>query len=933
MFQQDRVYDAVIYGDSIRAYAAAVTLLENGRSVLLALSEGNPGRELNSQECLKLQRGISRGADALLEELESCGGARDGFCDPGASLVRMLNHLEGADLLCYVRPAGLIHRDGVADALVLSTKDGLYAARGKCLIDASNSLEVVRLEDPGACSTMEDGENGDETCYSFRLATLPEVEQDPIIEQDLRIRQDCWAGEFLVESRNGTRMKLPQTLMGIRSRYPQFADAMLVNASFASLSLSGTYRSKMPELSNLLAPQKGRAYRFETMDLILAERFAEGESLAREAECVIPGVVPRAFSNEEICITQDPVDVECDVLVCGGGTAGALAAISAGRMGVNVMLWEAMEYLGGIGTGGAIHQYYYGLPGGLQDEVDRKSMELTEQFRGRHVVRGFHPVAKMIVLEQMALSAGVKVEYGQMLCDAETSCSEQTFMPAGSDSPEPVKVLERVSSLSQSGMMRCKAKVFIDSTGDADLAVMSGARYTCGREPDGIQHIYSVPSNAYDWFRDKENGERPTLALGIYNLDSGYCNALDPADVSRARAAAIRSFDYQTFVFDRRIYSFSMVLGARASRQIVGDFRLGLGDQIAAAEFPDVIGYAASHYDNHARDYENESSAAMLWSWALDSHCEPIGCELPYRIMLPAGVDRLLVACRSLSLDYDAHLQLRMQRDMQRVGEAAGIAAAVAVLEQSSTRGVTIQRVQKELLKTKSLLGTADHYHCDDWKPAGFYPSRRIVELTEGTYQPVRTAIGISELQEELRNDDPSIRYAAALKLAASERSEDALRQLMECLRLRHDAFPEGRWQVRTAPFWKIAIGVFGTAGFTEARGEVEALLNDPSIQDQQVMILALRTLKRIGDPSTTADAVERMILRRDLPHTQVFSQYVTGLDLADDSTWKLELAAAETLHALGRSRPDLIAKSITDPRGYVRYAALALERRISGIR
>ena len=89
----------------------------------------------------------------------------------------------------------------------------------------------------------------------------------------------------------------------------------------------------------------------------------------------------------------------------------------AAREGARTTLIETGLSLGGIGTAGAIHSYYYGLNGGVQDEVDARIAELTPLFCGKWDVRGFHPEVKKQVLQQMVEEAGVEVAGGHAFGD------------------------------------------------------------------------------------------------------------------------------------------------------------------------------------------------------------------------------------------------------------------------------------------------------------------------------------------------------------------------------------------------------------------------------------------------------------------------------------------------------------------------------------
>src|SRR5690606_29689073 len=99
----------------------------------------------------------------------------------------------------------------------------------------------------------------------------------------------------------------------------------------------------------------------------------------------------------------------------GAGTGGALAAIAAAREGAQVLAMDPLPYAGGIGAGGGIHWYYYGVKGGLQEEVDQRTREIGPLFGPVAQVQGFHPDAKKVMIEQMLHESGARLVTGATL--------------------------------------------------------------------------------------------------------------------------------------------------------------------------------------------------------------------------------------------------------------------------------------------------------------------------------------------------------------------------------------------------------------------------------------------------------------------------------------------------------------------------------------
>ncbi|MBO5958550.1 MAG: FAD-dependent oxidoreductase, partial [Lentisphaeria bacterium] len=570
------------------------------------------------------------------------------------------------DILFYTRPAGIIRNGDRIKGIHVAAKDGISCIQAACFIDASDHLELVRHAAPERC--IEPGKYDS----VFLFSMLPDEEMPPEVcpeNPDLSRSRSVWETERTFKLRNGKRTDLRKLTPELRKKYPALGNAFLFRASNSPVPLAVTALPEPVICKNLLAPVKRKAFTFEDHADLIATRMKEGETIAALAETILPYLPTEELLPEEKIFAAGMDEVTCDLLVCGGGTAGAVAAIVAGRKGKDVILWESMDFVGGIGTGGGIPAYYYGMPGGMQDEIDCKVKECSALLFGRHQLSErynhyFHPLAKMIVLEEMLAEAGVRVEYGKIICGVETSRIKPPMFPVLRGAPQPpvMNRLNAVEAACTGGLIRCRAKTFIDSTGDGDVAVFAGATFSAGREPDAVQHIYSIPSLILNPEMDKDdkgNVLRSYFRLFPFNIDAGYVDACDNWDVSRARRRGILGFELPKYREEFHLVYISAMLGARASRRIRGDYQIGLADQIRASEFPDVIAYSASHYDNHAKDFENESLNALFWSWALDSHGEPIGCEVPYRVMLPYGVENLIIACRAISTDFDASQQLR----------------------------------------------------------------------------------------------------------------------------------------------------------------------------------------------------------------------------------------------------------------------------------
>jgi hypothetical protein len=467
------------------------------------------------------------------------------------------------------------------------------------------------------------------------------------------------------------------------------------------------------------------------------------------------------------------------------------------------------------------------------------------------------------------------------------------------------------------GVSVYRSKVFIDSTGDGDVAAMSGAPFRIGRERDGLTHTFSQPAGNLD-----KDGN-----LSFMNFDAGYVDPTDVEDLTRGRRLGLSHYWNDSVTGDTRVLYIAPMIGLRQSRQIVGEYQLTLADEIAGRRFEDGISFTTTFYDNHGFDYENESDEAALWIWALGNFSRRIGCEIPYRCLLPRNVDGLLLACRAISLTFDAHAGLRMQKDIQRIGEVAGVAAAMAAEEDVSPREINMKELQAILRES----GVLD----ERYRPKPAIPEREILELpthtelgadqTEAlvwlsTYRGPETALTLKGM---LNSDDPNVRFRASAALAWHG-IDEGVQELLKCVEERKPERTEGN---KSAPIWQAAITFLGMAQDKKAIPVLVGVLKDENAT-LDALIGAVRALERIGDESVVSDLRE-FLKREDLP-TERFLQISMGAlkhigPAVEDAKWQIELAVAEALSKLGAPVEEvrqIIEPYLSDGRAHVRRYA-----------
>ncbi len=408
---------------------------------------------------------------------------------------------------------------------------------------------------------------------------------------------------------------------------------------------------------------------------------------------------------------------DIDVLVCGGGPAGVCAAVSAAREGARVVLAERFGCLGGNLTLGHVSPILGKVaPGTMADEI-RRFLDSGHEDALQVVTRNGpeqhidHEEAKGI-LARLCADAGVTV----LLCAPVVDAIMEGNRVAGAiiDTPQ--------------GLRRIAAKVVVDATGDGRVAMAAGAECRVGRDGDGATQPMSIefvvdgvdesraitawggtdpvklPSGEeYRALCKRMNaaGELPknvtivrlhrTFYPGERSVNATQLNgvdALDSAALGRADAE-LRAQIGQCVAFLRkhvpgyercRVKSTAGTLGVRETRRVMGDAMLTDDDVAEGRKRADAIVHDAWFLI----DIHNPTGGGQA-----EGHSHPAQpYDIPYGAFLPKGVDGLLTAGRCISGTHRAHASYRVMTPCMAMGEAVGVAAALAAAQEVIPRVV-----------------------------------------------------------------------------------------------------------------------------------------------------------------------------------------------------------------------------------------------------
>lgn len=409
-----------------------------------------------------------------------------------------------------------------------------------------------------------------------------------------------------------------------------------------------------------------------------------------------------------------------DVIVCGGGPGGIAASIGAAREGANVLLIERYGFLGGGATAMLVNPfmtYYAGnkqiVKGIFQDMLD----ELTKigAFGSKREQWAFDTEAFKIVAETMCIKAGVNLLYHCFLTRADVSDGKITS----------------IDIATKDGLKRLEASVFVDSTGDGDLAYFAGAIIEKGRREDGLAQpmtlnfrmanvdIKRMPSReeiTKEYIKAKEEGiiSCPredvlyffTTQPGVIHFNQTRvikCDATDPESLTSAEIEGRRQAWEISQWLIKNIPGFENAylqqtatqIGVRESRRVMGDYVLTAEDLLSACKFDDVIACGSYPIDIH-----NPSGEGTILR-----HLKPgTWYDIPYRSLTPKGFTNLLIGGRCISATHEAHSAIRVIPIVFAIGHAAGVAAAMAAKEKISVKELDYRRLQIELLKQGAFL-------------------------------------------------------------------------------------------------------------------------------------------------------------------------------------------------------------------------------------
>lgn len=436
-----------------------------------------------------------------------------------------------------------------------------------------------------------------------------------------------------------------------------------------------------------------------------------------------------------------------EVIVSGGGVSGAIAAIAAARAGARTLIIEANGFLGGTLTAagvGPMMTFHAGKKQAIQGITDELIQRLRRMGKSpghiedatnyTYSVTPFDAEAMKHELETMLMEAGGDILYHTMLASVDTDGSRITSL----------------TLCNKAGLTEITGDVFIDATGDGDVAAWAGVEFAKGRESDGMSQpmtlkmkMRNVDMTAIRDYIRKHPEEFTRMNQDLSVMDTaerlsviGFekqfreakargevtikredvlffetnnpgevimnttrilgCDSTDPWSLSLAEIEGRRQCRELELFLKKYVPGFEEAIvvstgpsiGVRGSRQIKGQYTLTSEDILTMKKFDDVIAHSGYPIDIHSPDGEGTTHGRLEWGGMYG---------IPYRCLVTEQFDNLIVVGRCLSATFEAQAAVRTTPTVGAIGQAGGTAAALAVKSGKAVKDVDIAELQRKL--------------------------------------------------------------------------------------------------------------------------------------------------------------------------------------------------------------------------------------------
>jgi hypothetical protein len=432
-----------------------------------------------------------------------------------------------------------------------------------------------------------------------------------------------------------------------------------------------------------------------------------------------------------------PLYGEYQVTVLGGGPAGIAAAVAAARAGKRTLLIERYGFLGGMGTAAGVTNFC-GLHANVHGEMHRVVQGVASDLLAR-IDRLGGLNAPHLILGKIFAQAYDTAAY-KIAADDLLAANKVDILFHALGAGVVMQDDRRIHALmveTKAGRQAVRSDIFIDCSGDGDLAAWAGARFEVGDNagsmlfPSMMFRLNGIdPVKAGEAWRSIPQLMEQAEAAGTHRFprkaaivrpqksgiewrvnftqlarpDGTAINGLEPDDLTRGeidgRRQAVEAFNFLRTVpgFEKSyIVDLPPQLGIRETRRVVGGYMLSGEDVLGCASFEDTIGVNGWPMESHV-------AGDVVFTFPPIPESRGFN-ELPYRMLTPEGLDNLLVAGRCASMTHDGQSAARVSGACFAMGEAAGAAAALALDGNAMPRDIAVEKLQQTLQEQGAFIG------------------------------------------------------------------------------------------------------------------------------------------------------------------------------------------------------------------------------------
>lgn len=468
---------------------------------------------------------------------------------------------------------------------------------------------------------------------------------------------------------------------------PKNVERLIVLSAYASISDEAALQLMTKSEDFMLLGRKiGKTAATEAKNISQTEitglKNQEKITLAENKQAqqyILPMRKQHHIESLKISSENIPVWGEFEVLVVGGGTAGASAGIASARDGADTLVVEYTHGLGGMGTMGLIGRYWHGYREGFSREIDQKVKELAPENHPRQKKKDIDWVRewKMEWYRQEIRKAGGKIWFGAIACGAVVEKN----------------TLKGIVIATPFGKGIVLAQKIIDATGSADIAIAAGSDYQfIDKKTLAIQGAGMPRINPNDYYN---------------NSDWTFIDDTDVFDITRSFVSANKKH--------KGSYDTGTLPQTRERRRIVSEYQVTAQDMLNNRTYPDTISYHISSFDTHGFTISPIFTINPPKGSSVD-----MNAYVPIRTLLPKKLENILVTGLGADAHRDAMPVIRMQPCLQNQGYNVGLLASMATKEGKTFREFDLKKLQPKLVEKgtlpKNVLTDKDNYPTDKAK-------------------------------------------------------------------------------------------------------------------------------------------------------------------------------------------------------------------------